>query len=84
VEAVLASVSKTGRLLVVHEGPAFCGVAAEVIALVLDSCFVHLQAPPSRLTGADTVFPLPRGERHYLISVEAIAQEARRLLAFEP
>jgi pyruvate dehydrogenase E1 component beta subunit len=83
-EAVMASVSKTGRLLVVHEGPAFCGVAAEVIALVLDSCFVHLQAPPSRLTGADTVFPLPRGERHYLISVEAIAQEARRLLAFEP
>jgi pyruvate dehydrogenase E1 component beta subunit len=83
-ETVTASVKKTGRLLVVHEGASFCGVAAEIITLAIDTCFVHLQAPPTRLTGADTVFPLPRGERHYLISAEAIAEEARKLLAFEP
>jgi pyruvate dehydrogenase E1 component beta subunit len=83
-ESVAASVKKTGRLLMVHEGASSCGVGAEVIALAVDACFVHLQAPPTRLAGADTIFPLPRAERHYLISAELIAREAGKLLAFEP
>jgi pyruvate dehydrogenase E1 component beta subunit len=83
-EILAASVRKTGRLLVVHEGPRSFGVAAEVIALVLEEAFLYLEAPPVRLTGADTVFPLPRGEQMYLISSRRIADEARDLLAFRP
>jgi pyruvate dehydrogenase E1 component beta subunit len=83
-EALVASVRKTGRLLVVHEGPESFGVAAEVITLILEEAFVYLEAPPLRLTGADTVFPLPRGESLYLISGQRIAAEAQALLAYRP
>jgi pyruvate dehydrogenase E1 component beta subunit len=82
--ALVASVQKTGRLLVVHEGPGSFGVAAEVITLILEQAFVYLEAPPSRLTGADTVFPLPRAECLYLISSQRIAAEAQAQLAFRP
>jgi pyruvate dehydrogenase E1 component beta subunit len=83
-ETLAASVRKTGRLLVVHEGPQSFGVAAEVITLVLEEAFLYLEAPPVRLTGADTIFPLPRGERMYLISARRITEETRALLAFRP
>ncbi len=84
VEAIVGSVMKTGRLLVVHEGPQSFGVAAEVITLVTERAFEYLEAPPARLTGADTVFPLPRGEHRYLIGAEGIRAEALRILSYEP
>jgi pyruvate dehydrogenase E1 component beta subunit len=83
-EALARSVQKTGRLLVVHEGPGSFGVAAEVIAVILEEAFVYLEAPPLRLTGADTVFPLPRAEGLYLISSQRIAAEAQDLMAYRP
>jgi 2-oxoisovalerate dehydrogenase E1 component len=49
---ILASVARTGRLLVVDEPPAACGFAAEVAARVADEGFDHLDAPVRRLTGA--------------------------------
>src|SRR5579864_5935755 len=57
VEAIEASVKKTGRLVVVHEAPRTCGFGAELVALVNERCFVHLEAPPMRVTGFDTPFP---------------------------
>ena len=48
-DAVLASVSKTGRLLVTHESVAVCGFGAEVAATVAEHCFSALRAPPRRL-----------------------------------
>ena len=48
---------KTGRVVVVHEAPKTCGFGAELIALVNEHCFVHLEAPPVRVTGFDTPFP---------------------------
>ena len=83
-ETLSASLRKTGRLLVVHEGPQSFGVAAEVITVILEETFLYLEAPPVRLTGADTVFPLPRAEHLYLISAQRIAAEAQALLAFRP
>jgi pyruvate dehydrogenase E1 component beta subunit len=83
-ETLSASVRKTGRLLVVHEGPQSFGVAAEVITVILEEAFLYLEAPPVRLTGADTVFPLPRGEHLYLISPQRIAAEAQAVLGFRP
>ncbi|MGA2478268.1 MAG: transketolase C-terminal domain-containing protein, partial [Spirochaetia bacterium] len=81
---VVDSVRKTGRLLVVHEGPQSFGVASELVATVLERAFDLLQAPPARLTGPDTIYPMPRGERHYLMSAEHVLAEARRVLAYEP
>lgn len=83
-ETVIESVRRTGRLLVVHEGPQSFGVAAEIITSVLEEAFVYLEAPPTRLSGADTVFPLPRGEHHYLIAAERIVNAAAELAAYRP
>jgi pyruvate dehydrogenase E1 component beta subunit len=83
-ETVVESVRRTGRVLVVHEGPESFGVAAEIITAVLEEAFVYLEAPPTRLSGADTIFPLPRSEHHYLISSEHIVETAARLAAYRP
>ena len=82
--AVVRSVRKTGRMLVVHEGPQSFGVASELMAMVMEQAFDHLEAPPARLTGPDVIFPMPRGERHYLITAEQVAAEARKVMSYEP
>ncbi|HEX4446878.1 MAG TPA: alpha-ketoacid dehydrogenase subunit beta [Polyangiaceae bacterium] len=56
-ETILASVKKTGRLVVVHEAPRTCGFGAELITLVSERAFLHLEAPPARVCGFDTPFP---------------------------
>ena len=83
-ETVLESVKKTGRLLVVHEGPQSFGVAAELISLVSNQAFEYLEAPPTRLTGADTIFPLPTGEHHYMITTDHIITETKSVIRYEP
>ena len=57
IETILASVKKTGRLVVVHEAPRTCGFGAELVALVSERAFLHLEAPPARVCGFDTPFP---------------------------
>ncbi|HYH97301.1 alpha-ketoacid dehydrogenase subunit beta [Hyalangium sp.] len=56
-EAVLASVRKTGRLVVVHEASGTCGVGAELAAIVAGKAFSALKGPILRLTGPDTPVP---------------------------
>jgi len=65
IDAVVASVEKTGRLVVVHEAPRTCGFGSELVALATERAFLHLEAPPARVTGFDTPFPLTH-EREYL------------------
>lgn len=57
VDTIVASVEKTGRVIVVHEAPKTCGFGAELVALVNEKCFLSLEAPPVRVTGFDTPFP---------------------------
>jgi 2-oxoisovalerate dehydrogenase E1 component beta subunit len=57
IDTIAASVKKTGRVVIVHEAPKTCGFGAELVALVNEHCFVHLEAPPARVTGFDTPFP---------------------------
>jgi pyruvate/2-oxoglutarate/acetoin dehydrogenase E1 component len=52
-EAILRSVRKTGRLVVVHEASRMCGVGAEIAALVAEKAFQDLRSPITRLTGPD-------------------------------
>jgi pyruvate dehydrogenase E1 component beta subunit len=81
---VVESVRKTGRLLVTHEGPQSFGVAGELMATVIEQAFDRLEAPPARLAGPDVIYPMPRGERHYLIGTELMLAEARRVMDYEP
>jgi 2-oxoisovalerate dehydrogenase E1 component beta subunit len=57
IDAIVASVKKTGRVVVVHEAPKTCGFGAELVALVNEKAFAHLEAPPARVCGFDTPFP---------------------------
>jgi 2-oxoisovalerate dehydrogenase E1 component beta subunit len=57
VDTIVESVKKTGRVIVVHEAPKTCGFGAELITLVSEKAFLHLEAPPVRVTGFDTPFP---------------------------
>ncbi|MFM2417824.1 MAG: hypothetical protein RL385_2547 [Pseudomonadota bacterium] len=57
IDSVAESVKRTGRVVVVHEAPKTCGFGAELVSLVCEKAFVHLEAPPVRVTGFDTPFP---------------------------
>jgi 2-oxoisovalerate dehydrogenase E1 component beta subunit len=56
-DTIVASVKKTGRCVVVHEATRTCGFGAELLALVQEHCFYHLEAPIERVTGWDTPYP---------------------------
>jgi 2-oxoisovalerate dehydrogenase E1 component beta subunit len=57
IEAVEKSVQKTGKCLVIHEATRTAGFGAELVALVQERCFYHLEAPIERVTGFDTPYP---------------------------
>jgi 2-oxoisovalerate dehydrogenase E1 component beta subunit len=57
IDAVLASVRKTGRCVIVHEAPRTCGFGAELAALVAERALMSLTAPIARVAGFDTPFP---------------------------
>ncbi len=81
-ETIAASVKKTGRVITVAEGPTSFGVGAEIAAIISEEAFLHLEAPPKRITGFDTIVPLPRGEHFYLISPEKIFYEIERTVKY--
>lgn len=82
-ETILASVGKTGRCVVVHEGPRNCGVGAEVVARIVETeCLMQLQAPIRRITGYDVQFPYFAREKAFLPNADRIAHAAREVLAF--
>ena len=81
-DTILASVKKTGRVIVVHEAPRTCGFGSELVSLITERCFTLLEAPPVRVTGYDTPFPytlendyLPRAPRIYKALKETVAYE---------
>lgn len=81
-DTIRESVRKTGRALVVTEAAQSYGPAAELISIINEEAFLNLEAPPSRLTGYDTVIPLPMGEKHYMISPQRIFSEIQRLAKY--
>jgi pyruvate/2-oxoglutarate/acetoin dehydrogenase E1 component len=81
VDALIESVRKTERALIVQEAPRTGGLAGELAALIQERALYSLQAPVARVTGWDTVFPLKRSEHHYLPSPARIVRAARQLLA---
>ena len=76
-EAIEASVNRTGRCVIVHEAPRTSGFGGEVLSLVQERCFWHLEGPIQRVTGWDTPFPHSL-EWEYMPSVERIITAMQR------
>ncbi len=82
VDALIGSVSKTGRAVVIHEAPRTAGFGAEVAALIGERALLRLLAPVQRVTGFDTVFPYAMLEGHYLPTRERVVAAAKKALEF--
>jgi len=80
-ETILESFEKTGRAVIVHEGPMTAGVGAEVTAVLQDS-MLYQEAPIERITGFDVPFPLHAVEDYYLPSAVRIMDGIRETVAF--
>ncbi|HMR08349.1 MAG TPA: alpha-ketoacid dehydrogenase subunit beta [Polyangiaceae bacterium] len=80
VTTVVESVKKTGRVVVVHEAPKTCGFGSELVSLICEKVFYHLEAPPRRVTGFDTPFPYTLEMEYLPLShriVPAVLETAR-------
>ncbi|MGE2728841.1 alpha-ketoacid dehydrogenase subunit beta [Mycolicibacterium vaccae] len=71
-DTVAASVRKTGRAVVMHEGPRTLGFGAELAARIQEECFYELEAPVLRATGFDTPYPPARLEKLWLPGVDRL------------
>ena len=81
-EPILASVRKTGRLVVAQEAPGFVSVGSEIAATVTERAFYSLEAPVLRVAGFDTPFPPAKLETSYLPDVDRILDAVDRALAY--
>ena len=81
IETILASVKKTGRVVIVHEAPRTCGFGAELSAAISERGFLHLQSPILRVTGFDTPFPYAL-EEFYLPDLKRVHRALRDSVNF--
>lgn len=81
-ETIAKSVKKTGRIITVTEGPRTYGVGAEISQIAIEEAFLHLEAPPTRVSGYDTIVPLPKGEHHYMQDAYKIFYEIERTVKY--
>jgi len=81
VDALVVSVKKTGRLVVVHEAPVSFGIGAEVAAVVANQAFGYLDAPIQRVGAPFTPIPVsPPLEDAYIVSQERIRDAVRAVV----
>ncbi|WP_370444428.1 alpha-ketoacid dehydrogenase subunit beta [Meiothermus sp. Pnk-1] len=80
-EAVLNSVAKTGRVLVISEAPRTASIASEVAATIAEELLDQLEAPPLRVTGFDTPYPYAQ-DKLYMPTVTRILNAAKRALDY--
>jgi 2-oxoisovalerate dehydrogenase E1 component beta subunit len=80
-ERILASVKKTGRVVIVHEAPRTSGFGAELAATIQEKAMLHLEAPVLRVTGFDTPFPYTL-EHEYLPDADRILDAVERVVSF--
>jgi len=81
-ETIINSVKKTGRFVVVQEAVKTYGPGAELISLVNEKAFLHLEAAPARVTGFDITVPLAKGENYHFVQPERIAAEIKKVAKF--
>ena len=81
-ETIINSVKKTGRFIVVQEAVKTYGPGAELISIINEKAFLHLEAAPARVTGFDITVPLAKGEHYHFIQPERIAAEIKKVAKF--
>lgn len=82
IEAIINSIRKTGRCVIVHEAPKTCGLGAEIIALINEKALLSLQAPVERVTGFDVPVPLLKSEHYYLPNPKRIVMAVKKVMSF--
>lgn len=82
IDTILASVEKTGRVVVVQEAQKQAGIAANVVAEINDRAILSLEAPVLRVTAPDTVFPFSQAEGVWLPDHKDIVATAKKVLEF--
>lgn len=80
-DAILNSVTKTGRAVIVHEAPKTCGFGAEIAATIAEEALDFLRAPIVRVTGFDTPFPYTL-ENVYLPDAQRILDAIKRVALY--
>ena len=82
-QAILDSVKKTSRVMVLHEASRTGGIGGEIAAMIAEEAFEWLDAPPVRLASLDTPVPYsPPLEEYYMPQTKDVLEAARRLAAY--
>jgi pyruvate dehydrogenase E1 component beta subunit len=81
-ETIIASVKKTGRVVIVHEAPRNCGPAGEIIARITEKALDFLEAPIQRVTGYDLVMPFFNLERLYMPDALKVVTAVREVVSY--
>lgn len=79
--AIIASVKKTGKALIVYEAPMSFGVGAEVAARIAEEAIFELDAPVTRVAAPSLPFPCPGREQYYLPNEKKVSQAIDKLMA---
>lgn len=82
IETILASVRKTGRVVVAHEAPLSLGFGAEIVAVIQQKAFGYLHAPIDRIAAPDVPYPFSIGDELYKPSARNIIAGIRRVTEF--
>jgi pyruvate dehydrogenase E1 component beta subunit len=80
--ALLASVAKTGRAVIVQEAPRTAGFGAELAAILAEKAILDLRGPVLRVTGYDVPYPYWQLEDAYMPSVDRVVDAVRTLLEY--
>ena len=82
IDAFVNSITKTGRVLIVHEAPRTLGFGAELMALAIEKCFLSLKAPPMRVTAYDVPTPLPKLEKYFWPDADRVLEGIRKIMQY--
>lgn len=80
--AIIDSVKKTGRAVVVHESQKMLGMGAEITAIINENILLSMKAPVTRVTGYDVVVPLPKLEPYYYPNIDRITNAVYEVMSY--
>ncbi len=81
-DAIISTVRKTGRCVIVHEAPRSFGTAAEIIARINEKALMDLKAPVKRVTGYDVTTPLPKLEDFFFPDTGRVIKAVEETMSF--
>ncbi|WP_409305264.1 alpha-ketoacid dehydrogenase subunit beta [Peribacillus sp. SCS-155] len=82
IEAIISSVEKTGRAIVVQEAQKQAGVGAQVVAEINERAILSLEAPVLRVAAPDTIYPFSQAEGIWLPNYKDVIETAKKVLNF--